>query len=620
MILRIVIGLAAIAGLAVFFSPGTSNPCDDWRFSAQSAVKKGHHAVVLSKLAPYFATPDCGGNRDVEALNWAFEARINVPQSDFSHISGAENLTRLLSDLGDDRAKIRMARLLLRDGYSDKAIDLLKESDDPEARDLSAIIKGDYSNLADNRTVGFQKAVSRQFIQPGDKSAGSPLDRVAARLIRGRRNETLKEDLVLVSGNLNLQEATLLTSLLLRIGKLEETVLSLRRVQVELNDLLLNRLSLTLFKLRRFEELTGPVLGGRPKSEWPERTLVLAALSGLINRTAVHIDYNDHTASKRIGMEAAAAWNSLFSALSSPPLDGRETLDALALVAPFAPGFGPISRLEADILSLYGEDRLADRAAGFAAALGFEEPFGVAIKSPEKFHELKRQLQNKAEVSDNEIAELKALSPVQTQFWRILAARTKLQSGGADDVSDALFLLRDVLSADPNDGAAHAMIANGYARFGDWSRVVQHINQAVGQSPDDTPLMLRQILGFYEGAQVPSPKLLVHAWISVTRTEANKRSVSDQPLLRDRLNLLAAYAEKRGDQSLAKETYLRILDYFPDNAIALNNLAMIELSAGNLDLALDLAFKANALAGGVEAFQDTLKQVTTARQERLLQG
>ena len=602
-------------------------PCASQKQAAASAWAKKYYAIVLTELAPYFARETCHASDDVEALNWALQARLRVPQADFGDIVGAEQLIRLLARKGDTSARIRLARLAIRDGELARARRLLKDIDTAEATLMHASLGDIPPERMDQliqapgsdtkplfRTMAYHLASKGQETETlsTDTAIPTELQNVSQSLVTNRYPRGFRENLAVVARSLSIEEATLMSGLLLRVNRLEDAVLSLDRVAVPLNDLLLDRLSLALFKLGRYGRLTAETLGKRPRIQWPERTLVLSALAGLIENGQSGVTFNLSDQIKRIGAEAATSWHALFTALRSSPLDPKKTLDALSGIAPFARGFGVFSRLEADILRLYGQDRLARRAADFASILGFDKPLNIRIRRPEVFETIQQELMIAPRASPALVTRTQSISPPQISLARMATARELLMDGSQEASGEALFILRGVLAGDPQNGAAHTMMAHGLVRFNDWPRAMNHLSAAVDADPDETPRILRQILWFYADQGAIQSKVVVNAWASLTRLEAKRRGVAFNHILHDRLMLLAQYAEEKGDTDLALHTYERALDHYPDHAIAMNNLAMIALAHGDLDRAAALASSANSLAPGTPAFEDTLAQVTAA--------
>ncbi len=213
-----------------------------------------------------------------------------------------------------------------------------------------------------------------------------------------------------------------------------------------------------------------------------------------------------------------------------------------------------------------------------------------------------------------------SLAPGRPAFAFDLA-RAFLVNG---DLDGALEVLNGVLRDDPQNLGALSLAAAGCLQAGQAEKSIGYIERLRKAAPDAAGTLAlegdlamaqkryRDAVEYYRKASAKAPSQLLA--IAEYRSSAKAGLAQPEKVLEswlaahpDDLEVTVLLAEARmtgGDSAGAARLYERALERYPENVVALNNLAMLYLGTGN-PKALDLAARAYKAAPKVPAIQDT---------------
>lgn len=648
------IPLLALAAVGVLsFQSHQKNLCQTWYHQAQSYYTQGFFADTIRTGMIYLSKPACRGKQDMKLMPLLAKARLMVPLPDQAHLSAHLLMARqgMRLQQNDDLLLAIAEANAVKGQWAEAAHILTKldQKDHPTAlriRLISAVqqqqkkmIKTLYTSYMSSTASAPEKAIINRMTLnrfPAFQAISPTLPVPAVRLADILFSKKITTaDLAFINeikSQLNDQSLTLAVSAA-QIGRHWSVVTALlTQPQRPLKDDLLLKLGKILWQQKNWHKLTQDFPQYARKGHPSSATLLLICMARRATGQPCTTAYDPIFQRRVEGIYVARHYTPLMQAMEAKTPNLKDMINGLDSLDDLRDTLGFTDQFQAFLYRKTGDRVLAawhDRRARFFNL----QPHDFKITIPSPLLPLMQAYFKGEPLSNQQQDMLIKHSPAKSLPWRLIAARRMLaktttykhKAQQQQTTAQAVKTLRPTLKWGGNHFGPHLLMSQAYAQFGDEQNSFNHLLKSTELHPDSAVQACRFAVQLYENKTLNSPEKLVHWWQNITHIELKQKTRlkqrKPQPIMRERLYILAQYAEQKNDPALYRATYEALVRYEPQNDIALNNLAysLLEKHQGQkavhpsplLMRALTLVNKAIQLNPRIKEYESTRQDITT---------
>mgnify|MGYP002700463791 CR=1 FL=1 len=633
LLIGLLLGGCVAIGSYVAVNYSAAAQCENWLRDAKAAEEKGLNALVITTLTLYFNSTTCRSAQDADAVHLLTKSRKHVPLPSNAHLGQAIVLAKQGLQLGEDtNAGLEIASAYLVHGKWAQARAMARQFKTTQSGLIALAasvalaedkeIEFDFKQLEENNGSTFSLLLAHRLLlkrssilavdntpvedQNGEAKlplaapANESMEQIVAYIADPTQDEMILPVAMAVAATMSFDDLATATSLLTAKGKLVVATIMLDQPDRAMTSQLLIRLAHLMWMQGDLKSLDGEFLSRKAQGMMPAEVIFAVCLAKRRGNQICPFEFDEAQYQERHGAYAASKWAVLLEGLSGENLQSGQLIDALNDMGTLLDGNGLAHQFKASLLSSLGEKALAHKYERLAEGTGYKGimSFGAMPHHRQLSCDANDQLCISKTLSSfvgdlglwRQAVEagfkpnlylaqqLREHSPEEAVLWRIVLAQALLRAGDDESMVEALIILRPVLTWVPSHSAAQLLAATAYFYFGDTEAVFIALSSAVAHRPNRAVETLRLAVGFYEDGNKISANQLVHWWQGVTLLEMKARNLTvthpeGEQLLRERLSLLAAFAEGKNDIDLSIATYEKLLQQNPNNHMALNNLA-----------------------------------------------